>query len=264
MAETLTFDNTPDSTTIENLSEEEQNSLEVGQQLQAEQEQLLAGKYKNAEELEKAYVELQKKLGSSEEEAEEGDDETTEEVEEESEEASPAVSLISDASQEFSEKGELTPETMAKFSEMSSGDLVKAYMEIQGQVEGSEAVAAADLSDAEVNAVKNYAGGEAAYEQLTSWAEQNLEASSVEAFDSIVNTGSLEAIKLAVSGIKAQMDEANGYEGRMLSGKSPKASGDVFRSQQQVVDAMSDPRYDADPAYRQDIIEKLGRSDLQF
>ena len=192
-------------------------------------------------------------------------DEEVEQVEaEESEEASPAVSLISDASQEFSEKGELTPETMAKFSEMSSGDLVKAYMEIQGQVEGSEAVAAADLSDAEVNAVKNYAGGEAAYEQLTSWAEQNLEASSVEAFDSIVNTGSLEAIKLAVSGIKAQMDEANGYEGRMLSGKSPKTSGDVFRSQQQVVDAMSDPRYDNDPAYRQDIIAKLDRSDIQF
>ena len=49
MAETLTFDNTPDNTTIENLSEEEQNSLEVGEQLQADQEQLLAGKYKNAE-----------------------------------------------------------------------------------------------------------------------------------------------------------------------------------------------------------------------
>ena len=90
---------------------------------------------------------------------------------------------------------------MAKFSEMSSSDLVKAYMEIQGQVEGSEAVAAADLSDAEVNAVKNYVGGEAAYENLVDWAGQNLEASSVEAFDSIVNTGSLEAIKLAVSGI---------------------------------------------------------------
>ena len=153
---------------------------------------------------------------------------------------------------------------MAKFSEMSSSDLVNAYMEIQGQIQGGESVAAADLSDAEVNAVKNYVGGEAAYDNLVDWAGQNLEPSSVEAFDSIVNTGSLEAIKLAVSGIKAQMDEANGYEGRMLSGKSPKTSGDVFRSQQQVVDAMSDPRYDTDPAYRQDIIEKLDRSDLQF
>jgi len=263
MAETLTFDNTPENTTIENLSEEEQNSLEVGQQLQADQEQLLAGKYKNAEELEKAYVELQKKLGSSEEGTEEEDAETTEEVEEEYE-PSPAVSLISDASLEFSEQGELTPETMAKFSEMSSSDLVNAYMEIQDQIQGGESVAAADLSDAEVNAVKNYVGGEAAYDNLVDWAGQNLEASSVEAFDSIVNTGSLEAIKLAVSGIKAQMDEANGYEGRMLSGKSPKTSGDVFRSQQQVVDAMSDPRYDTDPAYRQDIIAKLERSDIQF
>ena len=265
MAETLSYDNTPDT---EVLTPEEQESLEVGEQLQGEQEQLLAGKYKNAEELEKAYVELQKKLGSSEETPEEGITETEEgEVEEEQEEefeASPAVSLISDASIEFSETGELTPETMAKFSEMSSGDLVKAYMDIQGQVEQGESVQAADLTDSEVNAVKNFAGGEAAYENLIDWAGQNLEQASVEAFDSIINTGSLEAIKLAVSGIKAQMDDANGYEGRMLSGKAPKTSGDVFRSQQELVAAMSDSRYDSDPAYRQDVIAKLDRSDIDF
>jgi len=50
----------------------------------------------------------------------------------------------------------------------------------------------------------------------------------------------------------------------MLSGKAPKTSGDVFRSQAEVVAAMSDPRYDNDPAYRMDIVEKLDRSDLQF
>ena len=265
MAETLSYDNTPDT---EVLTPEEQESLEVGEQLQGEQDALLAGKYKNAEELEKAYVELQKKLGSSEETPEEGTTETEEgEVEEEQEEefeASPAVSLISDASLEFSETGELTPETMAKFSEMSSGDLVKAYMDIQGQVEQGESVQAADLTDSEVNAVKNFAGGEAAYENLIDWAGQNLEQASVEAFDSIINTGSLEAIKLAVSGIKAQMDDANGYEGRMLSGKAPKTSGDVFRSQQELVAAMSDSRYDSDPAYRQDVIAKLDRSDIDF
>jgi hypothetical protein len=265
MAETLSYDNTPET---EVLTPEEQDSLEVGEQLQGEQDALLAGKYKNAEELEKAYVELQKKLGSSEETPEEGDVETEEgEVEEEQDEefeASPAVSLISDASLEFSEKGELTPETMAKFSEMSSGDLVQAYMEIQGQVEQGEAVQAADLTDSEVNAVKNFAGGESAYENLIDWAGQNLEPPSVEAFDSIINTGSLEAIKLAVSGIKAQMDDANGYEGRMLSGKAPKTSGDVFRSQQELVAAMSDSRYDSDPAYRQDVIAKLDRSDIDF
>ena len=67
-----------------------------------------------------------------------------------------------------------------------------------------------------------------------------------------------------MSGLQSQFQNANGYEGRMLSGKAPKTSGDVFRSQAEVVAAMSDPRYDKDPAYRQDLIEKLGRSDVQF
>ena len=64
--------------------------------------------------------------------------------------------------------------------------------------------------------------------------------------------------------MKAQYDNVNGYEGRMLSGKAPRSSGDVFRSQAEVVAAMSDPRYDADPAYRQDLIQKLDRSDVDF
>ena len=64
MAETLTYDpGTSEETNTENLSQEEQESLKVGEQLVEQQEQLLAGKYKDAEELEKAYVELQKKLG---------------------------------------------------------------------------------------------------------------------------------------------------------------------------------------------------------
>ena len=65
MAETLSYDNTPDA---EVLTSEEQDSLQVGEQLVAEQEQLLAGKYKNAEDLEAAYLSLQKKLGQTDEE----------------------------------------------------------------------------------------------------------------------------------------------------------------------------------------------------
>ena len=53
MAETLSYDNTPET---EVLTSEEQDSLQVGEQLVAEQEGLLAGKYKNAEDLEAAYL----------------------------------------------------------------------------------------------------------------------------------------------------------------------------------------------------------------
>ena len=87
MAETLTVNTTPDTETLTNgLTPDEQDSLAVGEQLVAEQENLLAGKYKNAEELEKAYGELQKKLGNQEETTEEEDVQTEDSTEEESEE----------------------------------------------------------------------------------------------------------------------------------------------------------------------------------
>ena len=66
MAETNTFtvDTTPDTVTMtDNLTADEQDSLKVGEEIVDQQESLLAGKYKDASELEKAYIELQKKLG---------------------------------------------------------------------------------------------------------------------------------------------------------------------------------------------------------
>ena len=273
MAETLTYDpGTSEQTNTENLSQEEQESLKVGEELANQQEQLLAGKYKDAEELERAYVELQKKLGEKGTEdsekagdTESSDRETDNKEEEETEEVSPAVELISSASEEFEKAGELTPETMSKFSEMSSKDLVEAYMEMQGDLTQTDTADVPDLTDANINQIKNFAGGEDAYSNMVNWASQNLDQQSVEAFDSIINTGSVQAIQLAVSGLKSQYEAANGYEGTLYSGKAPREGTDVFRSQAELVQAMNDPRYDRDPAYRQDVINKLDRSNnLQF
>ena len=72
------------------------------------------------------------------------------------------------------------------------------------------------------------------------------------------------AINIAFQGIQAEYNEANGYEGRMLQGKPASSTGDVFRSQAELVAAMGDPRYDTDPAYRADVVAKLDQSDLQF
>ena len=93
MSETYSYDNTPET---EVLSEEEQDSLQVGEQLEAEHEGLLAGKYENAEQLEAAYLSLQKKLGQEEETDYEESDEGYEEEEGSDEEVSdhPLTSLI--------------------------------------------------------------------------------------------------------------------------------------------------------------------------
>ena len=75
MAETLTMESNVEKTSIDNLSAEEQDSLKVGEQMQEAQDNLLAGKYKNAEELEKGYLELQQKLSNNQTEQAEADPE---------------------------------------------------------------------------------------------------------------------------------------------------------------------------------------------
>ena len=263
---TFTVDTTPQTETMsDNLTADEQDSLAVGEKLVAEQEGLLAGKYKDAAELEKAYVELQKKLGSKEEPTE--DVEQTSATEDETEETtlSDGASLISSANDEYyANDGKLSEETLNKFSDMSSKELVEAYLEVQNTDAFKNQGEVADLSDADINTIKNFAGGDTQYDNIIAWANTNLDAQSQEAFDSIVNTGSVDAIKIAVSGLKSQYEAANGFEGKMYTGKAPKANTDVFRSQAELVAAMSDKRYDRDPAYRQDIIEKLDRSNLDF
>ena len=263
--QTFTVDTTPQTETLtDNLTADEQDSLAVGEKLVAEQEGLLAGKYKDAAELEKAYVELQKKLGSQDEPVEDVEQTSaTEETEETS--LSDGASLISSANDEYyANDGKLSEETLEKFSGMSSKELVESYLEVLNTDAFKNKAEVADLSDSDINEVKNYAGGEAKYDNLIAWANTNLDAKSQEAFDSIVNSGSVDAIKIAVSGLKSQYENANGFEGKMYTGKAPKGDTDVFRSQAELVAAMSDKRYDRDPAYRQDIIEKLDRSNLDF
>ena len=205
--QTFTVDTTPQTETLtDNLTADEQDSLAVGEKLVAEQEGLLAGKYKDAAELEKAYVELQKKLGSQDEPVEDVEQTSaTEETEETS--LSDGASLISSANDEYyANDGKLSEETLEKFSGMSSKELVESYLEVQNTDAFKNKAEVADLSDSDINEVKNYAGGEAQYDNLIAWANTNLDAKSQEAFDSIVNSGSVDAIKIAVSGLKSQYE----------------------------------------------------------
>ena len=266
MAETLSYDKTPET---EVLSAEEQNSLEVGEELVAQQEALLAGKYKSAEELESAYLSLQKKLGQTEEEEEvdyESTDEGYEEEEGSDEEVSeyaPAINLINEASEEYyANDGQLSEDTIDAFSSMSSQDLVNAYLEIQAN--NPQASQGVELSESQVNQVQNAAGGEANYNQVINWAANNLDDAAIDAFDSVVDSGNPMAIQIAFQGLQAEYNEANGYEGRMLQGRAASSAGETFRSQAELVSAMGDPRYDTDEAYRDDILRKLNESDLQF
>ena len=146
---------------------------------------------------------------------------------------------------------------------MSSQDLVNAYLEIQATNPQAQQQAI-ELSEGQVNSVVNAAGGQANYDNVIEWAGSNLPDNQIDAFDSVVDSGNPAAIGIAFQGLQSQYNEANGYEGRMLQGKPASSSGDIYRSQAELVAAMGDPRYDTDPAYRQDVISKLEQSDLNF
>ena len=258
MTETLNYDPTPADQP--EFSDDELDSLEGAEKLGEQESELYAGKYENAEQLEEAYLELQRKLGSDDEDVEVD----TEEIEYD-EDVAASVSVLQNASDEYyANDGQLSAETMERFSEMSSADLVNAYVAMyeNGQVV-SEPGEGPDLSTAEMNTVYNSVGGEAEYGKLTGWASENLDSRALDAFNSIIDQGNPMAIQIAVAGLRSEYEAQEGYEGRMLTGKAAQVSNG-FRSQAEVVAAMNDPRYDSDPAYRQDVYDKLERSNVNF
>ena len=287
MTEKLTYDPTPAD--APELSEDEQNSLEVADKLQQEEAELLAGKFKNAEDLENAYLELQKKLGSDESQSqpdEEDKPETTttedntynkdgtvnyETVNEQYGEKLGALFQENNVdpweiSKHFHEtKGEITDDMYKTLEDTGlSRASIDSYLAGRAAESGYTSSQPADLTDAEVTRIQTSVGGEAQYNKMIAWASETLEPTTLEAFNSMIGNGDFNTVQLAVNGLKAQYENAEGYEGKMLTGKPAKSSGDVFRSQSEVVQAMSDLRYDRDPAYRQDVYDKLERSNLQF
>ena len=245
------------------FSPEELDSLQVGEKMLEEEQQMLAGKFKDAEALEQAYIELQKKLGekNSEEtnEPEETEEVRDEETSSEEVESSPSEALLTSASAEWYEKGELSEETMNNLKALSSEELLSTYMKLQ-----QAPAQTPDLTDAEVSQIKQTVGGEEQYASIMEWTAENLPSQYSEAFNNVVERGNAIEIQMALAGLQQQYELNNGREGNLRTGKTVVEKADIFRSQAEVIQAMQDPRYDRDPAYRADVFEKLERSNVNF
>lgn len=216
MSETLTYNEAPADQS--ELNADEQESLQIAEANEAEQQQLLAGKFKDPQALEQAYLQLQKKLG-------ERNDVRNEEGYEEAE-AGEEVEETKEDSQDEPEQERLTEAQAKQLFEM--------------------------------------VGGEKAYQSMIKWAGQNLSQEEIQMYDSVMGRGDPNAIFFAVQALNSKYTEAVGNDGQLLTGRSGNDSVVAFRSQAELVQAMSDPRYDSDPAYRQDVMRKLENSDLQW
>ena len=254
MAETLTMEPNVEKTSIENLSAEEQDSLKVGEQMQEAQDNLLDGKYKNAEELEKGYLELQQKLNTKEEEPAqeevEEDEAATEEVE---------TNILDQLWEEAGTEEGYTQESLDKLRKMSVDELAQMHLEYRDSVT-KEQPQNRDFTEADIKELKGIVGGEKNYANMIQWAQGALNEQEIKMFDAVMAKGDPLGAFFAVRALGYAYNDAVGYDGKMVQGKPPKQSSDQFRSQQEVVRAMADPRYEEDPAYRMDVMEKLERS----
>lgn len=250
---TLTVDGSPEESG--ELSAEEQDSLAVGEQMAQEQESLYAGKYKNAEELESAYIELQKKLGSSDDEDSDNDGDESEDTSEES--TSILDELWEQSQSEFKE------ETLEKLRGMDPTELANMYLQYRNNASQQEPQAR-DMPQEVVTQLKSIVGGDANYKNMTEWASSNLSEQEIAMFDKVMDFGDPNAAYFAINSLAQRYQDAVGFDGKLLTGKASSSNKAGFRSQAEMIEAMQDPRYDRDPAYRQEVMQKLESSDVDF
>ena len=129
---------------------------------------------------------------------------------------------------------------------------------VKSWLQGQEAL----VADYEAS-VFNTVGGQENYSELINWASDNLTQGEAAAFDRAVDSKDLDMVKLAVSGLQTKYQAAEGSTPQLLQGDASQTSaGGAFSSVAEMSAAMRDPRYSNDATYRQQVAEKLSRSDI--
>ena len=154
---------------------------------------------------------------------------------------------------------ELLEDAVKELKDMDPVDLAKMHIEYRKQVETGE-TGGRDFSEQDIAELKGIVGGEENYTNMIQWAQGALNETEVNMFDAVMAKGDPLAAFFAVRSLAYAYNDSTGFEGEIVQGKAPRQSNDQFRSQQELIEAMSDKRYETDSAYRKDIMSKLERS----
>ena len=221
----------------------------------------LPEKFKTVEDMAKSYSALESKLGAEDKSFE---NEKTEvepkkenlEIEADQKTAEKAVESaglnMDQLQSEYDEKGTLDEKS---FAALEKAGIPKSY--VDAFIQGQEAVATQMQ-----NTIKAEVGGAESYTEIVTWAKDALNPQEIAAFNKTVNSNDLEAVKLAVTGLKARHDAVNGTNPKLISGKAGTDTGGGYNSWAQVTAAMKDARYESDSAFRAEVQDKISKSQL--
>ena len=207
----------------------------------------LPEKFTNAEELAKAYGELEKQFSTKPKEEVQEDvkiPEPSKEVE------GKRVSSLDKFYDEYAEAGSLSENS---YKELSKQGLDKQL--VDGYIEGQKA-----LADNHTKSIHDTVGGKEKYGELIDWASKNLSETEQNTFNGLVEGGTLEEAKFAVHGLMTRAGMSKNPSPSLFEGTSDVTPNDAYESVSQVTDAMNDPRYEKDSSYRKKVTDKIARS----
>lgn len=212
-----------------------------------ERPEWLDEKFESPEDMAKAYSELQKKMSEPKEEVEE----TTEKSEDTT--PAPMASAIESAQNDFASNGELSEES---YKALEEAGLPREF--VDSYVAGQEARSASQAAE-----IQGTVGGEDNYKAMAEWAAENLEDGELDAYNAMVEGGSVEQARVAVKGLYAQFQASGGAAPSLVQGSTSGESGaQPFGSAAQVTAAMRDSRYATDPAYRAEVEKRMSVSSI--
>lgn len=239
------------------IEPEAEEAVEVQQeepQVEETQErpEWLPEKFASAEAMAKSYTELEAKIGAKPEEVEQqaNEEEQPQQEDESTEEASNYNEAVVEASQEFfANDGKLSEDTYKKLEGIGlPRDIVDSY------AAGQQA-----LLQTEEAQIKGVAGND--YDAMAEWANEQLPQEEIDTFDEAVTSGTVQQAKLAVQGLYARFQNANGAKPQLVQGAVSGSSTMPYQSMQELARAQADPRYKSgDKAYHNEVDRRLSVS----
>lgn len=228
------------------------NDVNTTESMKTDEEVMLAGKYKSVEELEKAYEELQSRMGKEESATPPVEDTVVKETEgltskEDAEVIAADKGIDYSALQtEYDEKGNLSEETYKSLE--ASGipkDMVDSY------ISGHEA-----MRQQSINTMQNVVGGEAEYGDMMTWASESLTPQEIASYNQSIEDPSLT--EFAIKGLHARYSADKGPS--FLKGTTQGSVSGGFVSKHEMMAEMSSPRYAKDPAFRAEVQRRVALS----
>ena len=209
----------------------------------------LAGKFASKEELEKAYLELEKKLGGSKKEEAPVDPSSVDQNK--AEEIAKGAGLDIDQMQQwYSQNGQLSEE---HYKALEKSGIPK---EIVDQYIAGQEAQAEKYRDSIISKV----GGQDNFSAMAEWAKVNMSEQEIAAYNKAISSADMAVVENAVLGLAYRYQSAVGKDPKLLGGQTAGSSG--FQSVAQLTEAMKDPRYEKDPAYRKDVQNRLANSNI--